>query len=89
MKRRMIPITVHVTDEQYKALFELSSQTGKAVAQYVRDGIDLNLKQRRDERTAEVRHSANVMLRTALDELALVVERTRELAASATAGVRP
>ena len=47
MSRRKVATTVYITREQDQALKVLSERTGKSVAQYIRDGIDLVLEEHR------------------------------------------
>jgi predicted DNA-binding protein len=49
MARKKISTTVYITPDQDQALKELSQRTRRAVAVYIREGIDLVLKQHRDQ----------------------------------------
>ena len=47
MSRRKVATTVYITRDQDQALKVLAERTGIAVAQYIREGIDLVLKKHR------------------------------------------
>ncbi len=47
MSRRKVATTVYITREQDQALKVLAERTNVSVAQYIRNGIDLVLKQHR------------------------------------------
>lgn len=49
MSRRKVATTVYITREQDQALKVLSERTGTAVAQYIREGIDLVLRRHQQE----------------------------------------
>ena len=47
MSRRKVATTVYITRDQDQALKVLAERTGVAVAQYIREGIDLVLRKHR------------------------------------------
>ncbi len=49
MSRRKVATTVYITREQDQALKVLAERTDKAVAHYIREGIDLALKKHQSE----------------------------------------
>ena len=49
MSRRKVATTVYITREQDQALKVLAERTDKAVAYYIREGIDLTLQKHRAE----------------------------------------
>ena len=56
MSRRKVATTVYITREQDQALKVLAERTNKAVAAYIREGIDLVL----DKHQAEMPHQFSV-----------------------------
>jgi hypothetical protein len=48
MKRKKVSTTVYITEEQTDALKTLSGKTKVAIAEYIRQGIDLILAKYRD-----------------------------------------
>jgi hypothetical protein len=54
MARRKLSTTVYITHEQDQALRLLHARTGVAVAQYIRQGIDLVLIHCRDQLPGQV-----------------------------------
>ena len=48
MSSRKVATTIYITQEQDQKLKMLSEATGASMAQYIRDGIDLVLKQHAD-----------------------------------------
>jgi hypothetical protein len=54
MARRKLSTTVYITREQDQALRMLEVRTGVAVAQYIRNGIDLVLSRHRDQLPGQV-----------------------------------
>lgn len=48
MKRKKVSTTVYITPDQDKNLKTLSTVTDRAVAAYIREGIDLVLEKYRD-----------------------------------------
>ncbi|HIA03488.1 MAG TPA: ribbon-helix-helix domain-containing protein [Myxococcales bacterium] len=49
MSRRKVATTVYITREQDQALKVLAERTDKAVAYYIREGIDLTLQKHQAE----------------------------------------
>ncbi len=49
MGRRKVATTVYITDEQAELLKLLSAHTGRPVAEYIREGIDLVLERHEGE----------------------------------------
>ncbi len=49
MSRRKVATTVYITREQDQALKVLAERTDKAVAYYIREGIDLALQKHQSE----------------------------------------
>lgn len=71
MARRKIPTTIYITPEQDRELKTLHTRTKVPVAEYIRQGIDLILKQNR--------HSLPGQLDMYRDELEWVTEMTPSL----------
>ena len=57
MSRRKVATTVYITREQDQALKVLAERTGKSVAAYIREGIDLAL----EAHQAEMPQQLNLM----------------------------
>ncbi len=49
MARKMVSTTVYITREQNERLKKLSERTKVPVAEYIRQGIDLVLKEHQDQ----------------------------------------
>lgn len=55
MSRRKVATTVYITRDQDQALKVLAERTGVAVAQYIREGIDLVLRKHQADMPQQLR----------------------------------